>query len=214
MFNRREFLKNSALLGSAAMFVGSQSVARAQKKSGANDILKVALVGCGGRGYAVIDSLEKVPQVKFVAFLRRRRQARVEGLSKISCRSPFPRLPRYVRQTRRPLDAVAIATPDHMHYPIAAWAIANGKHVYCEKPLTRTIWEAEELKRLANDAGVITQMGNQGHTNEGWRLIKEWYEAGVLGQIEDIYIWTNRPIWAAGRPFRSPRGADSRHSRL
>jgi len=198
MFNRREFLKNSALLGSAAMFVGSQSVARAQKKYGANDILKVALVGCGGRGYAVIDSLEKVPQVKFVAFCD------VDDKRASKAYQKYPAVPRF-RDYRvmfdklgDRIDAVAIATPDHMHYPIAAWAIANGKHVYCEKPLTRTIWEAEELKRLANDAGVITQMGNQGHTNEGWRLIKEWYEAGVLGQIEDIYIWTNRPIWPQG----------------
>ena len=54
------------------------------------------------------------------------------------------------------------------------------------------------MRRLANKYGVITQMGNQGHTNEGWRLIKEWYDAGIIGDIEDIYIWTNRPIWPQG----------------
>ena len=198
MFNRRQFLKNSALLGSAAMFMGGRSSAFAEKKSGPNDLLKVALVGCGGRGYAVIQALRNVPQVKFVAFCD------VDDDRAKKAYNEYPAVPRF-RDYRvmfdklgDRIDAVAIATPDHMHYPIAAWAIANGKHVYCEKPLTRTIWEAEELKRLAADAGVITQMGNQGHTNEGWRLIKEWYQAGIIGEIEDIYIWTNRPIWPQG----------------
>ena len=116
----------------------------------------------------------------------------------------FPHIPRFTDYRKmldvldKDIDAVVVATPDHMHYPIASWAIAKGKHVYCEKPLTRTIWEARELKRLAKEAGVITQMGNQGHTNEGWRVIKEWYEAGILGEIKDIYMWTNRPIWPQG----------------
>ena len=123
----------------------------------------------------------------------------------------FPTVPRFrdfrvmLDKMDKQIDAVTVATPDHMHYPIAAWAIAKGKHVYCEKPLTRTIWEANELKRLADKAGVITQMGNQGHTNEGWRVIKEWYEAGIIGQIEDIYIWTNRPIWPQGQ-LKMPEG--------
>lgn len=123
----------------------------------------------------------------------------------------FPNVPRYrdfrvmLDEKDKEIDAVLISVPDHMHYPIASWAIAKGKHVYCEKPLTRTIWEAEELKRLAKEAGVITQLGNQGHTNEGWRVIREWYDAGIIGDIKDIYIWTNRPIWPQGG-LKKPAG--------
>ena len=103
------------------------------------------------------------------------------------------------------IDAVAVCTPDHMHYPVCAWAISKGKHVFCEKPLTRTIWEASDLARMTADANVITQMGNQGHTNEGWRLIKEWADAGIIGEVEDVYIWTDRPIWPQGE-LKVPAG--------
>ncbi len=198
MFNRREFLKNSALLGSAAMFLGGNSRAFAASKKGASGQLRVAVIGCGGRGYSVIAALKHVPEVRFVAFCD------VDDVRAAKAYKEYPAVPRF-RDYRvmfdkmgKDIDAVTVATPDHMHYPIAAWAIANGKHVYCEKPLTRTIWEAEELKRLAKEAGVITQMGNQGHTNEGWRLIREWYEADILGDIEEIHIWTNRPVWPQG----------------
>ncbi len=205
MFNRREFLKNSALLGSAAMFLGGRSAFGETKKFGANELLRVAVVGCGGRGYAAVKSLGAFERVKLTAFCD------VDDVRAAKAYKDFPAVPRF-RDYRvmfdklgDSIDAVAVCTPDHMHYPIAAWAIANGKHVFCEKPLTRTIWEAEELKRLAKKAGVITQMGNQGHTNEGWRVIREWYEAGILGEIEDIHIWTNRPIWPQG-DLKMPAG--------
>jgi predicted dehydrogenase len=96
------------------------------------------------------------------------------------------------------LDAVSIAIPDHMHYPVALWSLEQGINVYCEKPLVRTIWEARELKKAAAKAGVITQMGNQGHTHEGLRYIKEWTSAGVIGDVAEVLHWTNRPIWPQG----------------
>jgi len=196
MFDRRQFLKNSALLGSAAMFTGG--AARAADKICKNGKLRVAAVGVGGRGRAIIDAFRNAPEVKLVAFCD------VDDSRAAQTYKEFPAVPRFrdyrvmLDKMDKAIDAVAIATPDHMHYPIAAWAMSKGKHVYCEKPLARTVWETREMRRLANKYGVITQMGNQGHTNEGWRLIKEWYDAGIIGDIEDIYIWTNRPIWPQG----------------
>ena len=205
MINRRSFLKGSAAAG-ALMFLPS---CQTSKVKNANGKLNVAFVGVGGRGYNAVESLEKHPDiVNLVAFCDVQDDTPLKPWSGYkSAMVTYKKHPNVKRfrdyrvmldKMDREIDAVVVATPDHMHYPIAAWAIAKGKHVYCEKPLTRTIWEAHELKRLAKEAGVITQMGNQGHTNEGWRAIREWYNAGLLGEIKDIYMWTNRPIWPQG----------------
>lgn len=197
MFNRRQFLKNSALMGSAAMLMNSNVMAK-QAKPCENGKLNVAIVGVGGRGGAAVKALGDMKNVKLVAFCD------VDDVRAAKAYKQYPTVPRYrdyrvmLDKMDKQIDAVAVCTPDHMHYPIATWAMSKGKHVFCEKPLARTIWETREMKRLANKYGVITQMGNQGHTNEGWRIIKEWYQADLLGDIEDIYIWTNRPIWPQG----------------
>jgi predicted dehydrogenase len=96
------------------------------------------------------------------------------------------------------IDAVGIATPDHMHFLCAYMAIMMGKHVYIQKPLTQTVGEARELLRLARMNGICSQMGNQGHAGEGIRLVKEWINAGLLGDVREVQIWTNRPIWPQG----------------
>jgi predicted dehydrogenase len=96
------------------------------------------------------------------------------------------------------IDAVTVSTPDHMHYPIAAAALSLGKHVFVEKPLTHTIGEARQLAKLAGERKVATQMGNQGHANNGTRIIKEWVQAGVLGDVREVHSWTDRPTWPQG----------------
>ena len=96
------------------------------------------------------------------------------------------------------IDAVTVSTPDHAHYPAAMHAIALGKHVCVQKPLVNTLWEARELHMAAKKKGVITQMGNQGHTYEDNRVVKEWIAAGVIGKVKEIHVWTNRPIWPQG----------------
>jgi predicted dehydrogenase len=101
------------------------------------------------------------------------------------------------------IDAVTVSTPDHTHTVAAMMALKMGKHVYCQKPLTRTIWEARQLADVARDAGVATQMGNQGHSWDGTRQIREWVEAGWIGTVREVQYWTNRPIWpqAIDRPL-------------
>ncbi|NQT24718.1 Gfo/Idh/MocA family oxidoreductase [candidate division KSB1 bacterium] len=96
------------------------------------------------------------------------------------------------------IDAVVIATPDHTHAVIAMYAMKMGKHVYCQKPLTRTIKEARMLAQTAKEMNVITQMGNQGHASEGARLIKEWIQDGAIGTVQEVHAWTNRPVWPQG----------------
>lgn len=194
MITRRNFIKSTAALG-GLMFLPSCAT---KKIRNINGKMNIAVVGAGGMGYAVFRYIKGQDNVNVVAICDVDENRAAKAI-KENPNVPFFRDYRVMfDKVGNQIDGVAVSTPDHMHYAISAWAIANGKHVFCQKPLTRTIWEANELKRLSEEAGVFTQMGNQGHTNEGWRLIKEWYEAGLLGEIEDIYIWTNRPIWPQG----------------
>jgi predicted dehydrogenase len=107
-------------------------------------------------------------------------------------------------------DAVMIGVPDHHHYPATMMAMQLGKHVYTQKPLTHTVWEARRLTQAANEYNVVTQMGNQGHAGEGWRLVYEWIHSGTLGDITEVHTWTDRPIWPQGaeRPDRQDTPPD------
>ena len=104
------------------------------------------------------------------------------------------------------IDAVLIATPDHTHACIAMEAMRWGKHVYVQKPLTHSVYEARMLTEAARKYGVVTQMGNQGHSGEGIRLICEWIWDGAIGDVREVHAWTNRPTWPQGlsRPIDTP----------
>ena len=106
-------------------------------------------------------------------------------------------------------DAVMIGVPDHHHYPATMIAMQLGKHVYTQKPLTHTVWEARKLTEMAAKTPVATQMGNQGHASEGWRLVYEWINGGTLGDITEVHTWTDRPnvYWKQG--MDRPEGEDA-----
>lgn len=116
-------------------------------------------------------------------------------------------------ETQKDIDAVVIATPDHLHAVIAKTAMELGKHVYCEKPLTWSIHEARVLRETAARTKVKTQMGNMGHSSEGAALVNEWVQAGVIGPVREVHVWTNRPLgfWPQGvpRPGKPPVVADA-----
>ena len=107
---------------------------------------------------------------------------------------------RVMLEKQKDIDAVLVATPDHTHAVIAMAAMQLGKHVYVQKPLTRTISEARALTEAARKYKVVTQMGNQGHSEEGLRLMQEWLEGGAIGDVREVHCWTNRPIWPQGMP--------------
>lgn len=104
------------------------------------------------------------------------------------------------------IDAVTVGTPDHHHYPATILAMKMGKHVYTQKPLTHTVWEARQLALAARKFKVATQMGIQGHANEGWRLLVEWIRSGMIGEVKEVHTWTNRPVWPQGQA--RPQGED------
>jgi predicted dehydrogenase len=107
------------------------------------------------------------------------------------------------------LDAVMVATPDHWHAPISIAAMKLGKHVYCEKPLAHTIEETRIMAKIAAEMKVVTQMGNTGHASEGLRLTKEWIDAGAIGAVKEVQVWSDRPgkFWDSQgmrRPTETP----------
>jgi predicted dehydrogenase len=106
------------------------------------------------------------------------------------------------------IDAVTVGTPDHIHAIASMAAIRAGKHVYCQKPLTHTLHECRELTKAAKQAGVMTQMGNQGHATEGARLTNEWIQSGLIGEVREVHVWSDRAgrLWkqGIGRPTDTP----------
>jgi predicted dehydrogenase len=126
----------------------------------------------------------------------------------------FPKARRYKdfrvmldREAKR-IDAVTVGTPDHIHAVASMAAIRAGKPVYCQKPLTHTLFECRELTKAARIAGVATQMGNQGHATEGARLTNEWIQAGIIGTVSEVHVWSDRAgrLWkqGIGRPKDTP----------
>ena len=198
--NRRDFITFSAMAAAMLGFPGCVSLAKNPRKPrpiAAGAKIRVAQIGCGGKGFSDIEAHKDEEVVAFCDIDHER-----PNVKKLF--ADFPNAKRY-KDFRKMLiemddqiDAVGVATPDHMHFLPAYMAIMLGKHVYVQKPLTPTVGEARELLRLARLNGVCTQMGNQGHAGEGIRLVKEWFNAGVLGEVRDVNIWTNRPIWPQG----------------
>jgi len=113
---------------------------------------------------------------------------------------------RQMLEKEKSIDAVVISTPDHVHAVASMMAIRIGKHVYCEKPLTHTVYEARALAKAAKEAKVVTQMGNQGMAYDANRQLREWLWDGAIGQVREVHAWSNRPIWPQGieRPKDTP----------
>ncbi len=195
---RRGLLRDSLLVG-AGVWVGTD-VARAADSP--NEKLNIAIIGIDGRGAANLAAV--APTENIVALC----DVDEEKLARVGAR--FPQAHRetdYRRLFSRPdIDAVMVSTPDHHHAPAASMALRMKKHVYCEKPLTHSIAEARALAKLAKHARVATQMGNQGHSNDGTRRVVELVRAGAVGPIREAHCWTDRPIWPQGgdRPAPSP----------
>ena len=205
--SRRRFIAGMSASAASLMVVPRHVLGRGMQAP--SDTLNIAGIGVGGRGRADVQGCAS-QNIVALCDVDPGHAARTFG--------EFPAARTYAdyrvmldRETD--LDAVIIATPDHTHAVIAAEAMRRGKHVFCEKPLTRTVAEARALGKMAREQNVATQMGNQGHAQEGTRQIREWIEAGAIGTVREVQYWTNRPIWpqAIVRPTEAhhpPPGMD------
>ena len=149
---------------------------------------------------------EQQPGKTLVPFDREQAKARLAGMLRLKD-THWPKAKRYtdyrkMLEKQKDIEAVVIATPDHMHAPIALAAMELGKHVYVQKPLTWCVAEARQLAKRARETKVATQMGNQGHSLDDARKAVEYVWAGAIGEVREIHIWTNRPLgfWPQGVP--------------
>ena len=206
--SRRSLLSGAAAAG-AAFTIVPRHVLGGKGRTPPSEKLHIAGIGVGGRGAS---NLARVNSENIVA-LCDVDQDRAAGTFK-----RYPKAKRYrdfrkMLERQKDIDAVVVATPDHTHAVAAMMAIKLGKHVYCEKPLTHTIYEARQLTEAARHAKVATQMGNQAQAMEGPRLVREWIEDGAIGPVREVHVWSDRPggRWPQGvdRPKETPPVPDA-----
>ena len=194
---RRQFMKSTAAVAGAAF---APNVLFGQEK--ALNQLNVAAVGCNGKGAGDIQEISKGNRIAFLCDIDRKRAgAMTTNYPDAKYFSDYREMFATVADQ---IDVVTVSTPDHMHFPIAVEAIRHGKPVMVQKPLCNTLWEARALANYAKEKNVLTVMGNQGATMEGTRVLREWIESGMIGDVTEVHYWTNRPIWPQGKGLKFP----------
>jgi predicted dehydrogenase len=198
IMKRRDFLKQAGATGVGLWVAGHAGFAQ---EASPNERLNIGVIGVGGQGGS---NLRNVSSENIVALC----DVDEDALGRAAARFTKAALYHDYREMldRNDLDAVVISTPDHSHAMAAALALRQKRHVYCEKPLTHSVFEARLLAELAKQQKVATQMGNQGHSSDGVRRVVELVQAGAIGPIREAHVWTDRPIWPQGidRPTETP----------
>jgi predicted dehydrogenase len=213
-FSRRQFLKSSGGIAAATLFL-PRYVLGGESHTPPSDKLNVAVIGAGGRGTQNMKEMIRMKDVQVVAicdvteeadysrFYYGGRAGRGPAKEIVDVRyssdestKDYPACGVYVDfrkmfEAEKNINAVLVGTPDHAHAIPSLEAIHRGKHVFCEKPLARTIYEARMITEAARKAGVATQMGNQGHSGEGIRQTVEWIQDGAIGMIKEVHSWHN-----------------------
>jgi predicted dehydrogenase len=206
--SRRSFLQTAAA-ASAPLIVARRVLGQAGGERAPSDKLNIAGIGIGGQG---AHDLSEMESENIVALCD------VDAEYAANTFRRYPQARQYsdfrkMLEEQKDIDAVVIATPDHLHAPIAMAAMAAGKHVYCEKPLTHSVWEAREMARAAREHNVATQMGNQGQASEETRQLCEMIADDAIGPVREVHVWTDRPsnglfneYWPQGveRPQEEP----------
>jgi predicted dehydrogenase len=201
--SRRQFVAGVA--GASAFMIVPRHVLGGPGYTPPSDKLNIACIGAGGQAEW---DMEQLQSENFVALC----DVDLERAAKNFAR--YPNVPKYrdyremLTKEKDRIDAVLVAIPDHMHAPVSMMAIKLGKHVYCEKPLTRTVFEARGLAKAAREAKVATQMGNQGMAFEGNRLINEWIWDGAIGPVREVHVWSDRPTHQSKKPLWWAQGID------
>ncbi len=192
--SRRTFIKNSGILAAGVTIVPSNVVSGLGYVA-PSDKLNIAGIGVGGIGRS---NLRNMNTQNIVAL------ADVDWDYSNKTFNDYPKAKKYkdyrkmLTEMDKDIDAVMIGTPDHTHYVATADSMRAGKHVYCQKPLTHSVYESRMLTKLAKETGVATQMGNQGNSSDDMRKVCEWIWNGEIGEVTKVDAWTDRPIWPQG----------------
>lgn len=198
--NRRQFLQTTAMTGVSFWVAGNL---RAEESKSPNEKIRMAAIGIGGKGSS--DSGDAGAAGEMVAICdvdEKRLEAAAKRFKGAKLYTDFRKM---LEEMDKSIDAVTVSTPDHTHAPAALMAMRMGKHCFCQKPLTHTIYEARLLGQVAREKKVATQMGNQGTAMAGLRRGAGLLRAGVLGKVSEVHVWTNRPIWPQGGERAAPK---------
>ena len=203
--NRRRFLSTTAAATAGVGFWTSSSPKRLHAEDTPAQKMAAGCIGIGGKGSSDCSHIGE--QGVEIAGL-----CDVDGgsLEKKSREYPdaakFQDFREMLDKLGDKIDMVCISTPDHTHCSAAVRAMQMGKHVYCQKPLTWSIGEAKMMRDVAEQTGVVTQMGNQGTSQDGLREAVEVIRSGAIGDVAEVHIWSNRPVWPQG--IGRPEGSD------
>lgn len=184
--SRRTFIKTAAAAGAGL----SLSATSWSQVLGANTRLRVASVGTGGKGWSDLVNVAASPHVEVVALCNID-----EGPDHLGrAATKYPKATTYtdwrkLLDAAKNIDAVIVSTPDHMHAPISMAAMQLGKHIYCQKPLTHTVFEARQMQQAAKRAGVVTQMGNQIQSHVAYRTAVALVHQGAIGKVSEVHSW-------------------------
>jgi predicted dehydrogenase len=200
--SRRQFMGGAAAV--AAFTIVPRYVLGAGGRSSANEKLNIAGIGVGGRG---ANDLEAVESENIVALCDVDWDRAKDTFKRYPQAKQYKDFRRMLEKEGKNIDAVVIGAPDHIHAPAAIMAMKMGKHVYCEKPMAHTIYEARRMAEVARETGVVTQMGNQGHGGEGLRLTYEFIHDAAIGTVREVHVWTDRAGVPDGRAWW-PQGVD------
>ncbi|MGY8687507.1 MAG: Gfo/Idh/MocA family protein, partial [Verrucomicrobiales bacterium] len=191
MKSRRSFLKQAGATAFAFQVVPSRVF-------GANERLAVGSIGIGGKGAGDVKDIAAAG-ADIVALCDVDESRRGKDMTEAHPKAPFYKDFRLMLEKEgKHLDAVSVSTPDHLHCHAAVTAMRMGKHVYVQKPMAHSIWEARLMAQVAKEQGVATQMGNQAHAGEPIRRAVELIRSGIIGKVKEVHAWTNRPIWPQG----------------
>jgi predicted dehydrogenase len=201
--SRRRFLATAA--AAAAFTVVPRHAVAASGAAAPSDTLNIAGIGVGGQGGA---DIEEVSSQNIVALCD------VDWGYAGKTFQKYPKAVKYrdfreMLDKEKGIDAVVVGTPDHNHAMVSMAAMKRGKHVYCEKPLTRTVFEARAIGKAAREHKVATQMGNQGMAFEGNRLINEWLADGAIGTVREVHVWSDRPTHKGVLPLYWAQGIEA-----
>ena len=195
--SRRHFFYGSLLAGAVPTGgFGSTVNLKFMGYKSPNEKLHFGTIGAGGQAASNIGAAAPTENIVALTDVDDRRAAETY--------KRFPNVPHYkdfrqmLDKEGKNIDAVIVAIPDHMHATAAMWCMERGKHVYVQKPLVRTVWEARQLRAAATKYKVATQMGNQGYSNEGTRQCAEIIWSGEIGKVTEVHAWSDRPLWPQG----------------
>src|SRR5262245_9245369 len=193
--HRRRFLQTSALAAGAGYFLTAGVTESRARQNDPMNKLNIAIIGAGGQGGSEIGGVSGSENIVAMCDVDQNRAA--QAFNRFPNAEKFQDY-RVMLERVRNIDAVTVSTPDHTHAHASIMAMRMGKHCFTQKPLTHSVWEARQMALVARANRVATQMGNQGTSDSTLRQSVEIVRSGALGEVREVHVWTNRPIWPQG----------------